>query len=223
MEQHTPEWYRFRLGRITGSMAGLLMKSSKSKPFTDTAETYLYQLAAERTMDSRFVTNDTLLQEYIDYSDISTRAMRFGTDQEPIARLMYSSVYNVTVEEVGSIQHPTLGFFASSPDGIWSIGGQQICLEIKCPNQSTFIKYAHQIKDAPSLKSTKPEYYWQCLAHMAVTGAIRTDFTAFCPWQQNPLHIVPVHRDEVEITQLLDRVQLANQFIENIINELNNF
>lgn len=223
MEQHTPEWYRFRLGKITGSMAGILMKPAKSKPFTDTAETYLYQLAAERTMDTRFTDNETLLQEYIDYSDISTRAIRFGTEQEPLARLMYASVYNVLVEELGSIPHPSLGFFASSPDGTWSIGGQKICIEIKCPNQSTFIKYAHQIKDAASLKSAKPEYYWQCLAHMAVTGAIRTDFIAFCPWQQNPLHIVPIHRDDVEIAQLLDRVQLANQFIENIIKELNNF
>lgn len=223
MEQHTPEWYRFRLGKITGSMAGILMKPAKSKPFTDTAETYLYQLAAERTMDSRFTTNETLLQEYIDYSDISTRAMRFGTDQEPIARLMYASIHNAQVEEVGCIPHHYFGFFASSPDGIRTENESKICLEIKCPNQSTFIKYAHLIKDAASLKSTKPEYYWQCLAHMAVTGAIRTDFIAFCPWQQNPLHIVPIHRDEVEITQLLDRVQLANQFIENIIKELDNF
>lgn len=223
MEQHTPEWYRARLGKITGSMVGLLMKPSKSKPFTDTAETYLYQLAAERTMDSRFTTNETLLQEYIDYSNISNKAMRFGTEQEPIARLMYASIQQVEVHEVGSIPHPCSFFFASSPDGIFTSDGQTVCIEIKCPNQSTFIKYAHQIKDAASLKSVKPEYYWQCLAHMAVTDAKRTDFIAFCLWQNNPLHIVPIPRDEVEISQLLDRVKLANQFIENIINELNNF
>lgn len=200
-------------------MVGVIMKPAKNKTFTDTAETYLYQLAAERTMDERIPANETLMEEYVTANDNTTRAMRFGTEQEPIARLMYASVKQVTVEEVGSIPHPSLGFFASSPDGLYTVDDQKVCVEIKCPNQNTFMRYAHLIRDAKSLKSVKPEYYWQCVSHMAVTGADCTDFVAYSPWQSEPLHIVRIKRDESEINLLIERVKTADLFIEKIINE----
>lgn len=41
--QHTIEWYRKRLGCITGSECGVLMKSGRNGCFSDAAKTYIYQ------------------------------------------------------------------------------------------------------------------------------------------------------------------------------------
>lgn len=218
MEQRTIEWFKARLGKITGSKVGDIMKG---KEFSETAKTYMYQLAAERTMYERIITNDTLFEEYITAIDNTTRSMRFGTEQEPMARLMYASLMNVSVKEVGSIEHPDMPFFASSPDGIYSANDELVTIEIKCPNQSTYMRYKHLVKDANSLKRVKPEYYWQCISHMAVTGSVKTDFVVFCPWQSDPLLIVPIKRDESEILALTERVKSANDIINNIINESN--
>lgn len=49
--QHTIEWYRKRLGCITGSECGVLMKSGRNDRFSDAAKTYIYQIAGERFMD----------------------------------------------------------------------------------------------------------------------------------------------------------------------------
>lgn len=219
--QHTLGWYRARLGNITGSMVGVLMKSGKGKTFSDTAETYLMQLAAERTMDQQIIEDDEQFEAYLRQVNFATKAMQWGTDQEAEARKLYEQITGVHTVELGSCKHPTVERFASSPDGfIYDEGsGEKICLEIKCPIQSTFIRYC-QIESPEDLKKVKPEYYWQCMAHMACTGAQRTDFIAYCPWQQSRIHIVQIPRSEAEITSMLDRVKLANEFIQNITSEI---
>lgn len=222
--QHTIGWYRARLGNITGSMVGLLMKSGKNKVFSDTAESYLYQLAAERTMKPEIVRDDELFDEYLRQISFSTKAMQWGTDQEENARSLFSVIHDVNCVEQGSCSHKSVPHFASSPDGFFYDENieEKTCLEIKCPIQSTFIKYI-QIKNQEDLKKVKPEYYWQCMAHMACTDAQKTIFIAYCPWQTYSLHEVVINRDETEINLMLDRVNQANKFIEEITNNLTTF
>lgn len=222
--QHTLGWYRTRLGNITGSMVGLLMKSGKSKTFTDTAETYLMQLAAERTMNPTVINDDLQFETYLRQVNVTTKAMQWGTDQEAQARKLYEQITDTHTVELGSCKHPTVDHFASSPDGFIydEDTGTKTCLEIKCPIQSTYIRYC-QIQTPEDLKKVKPEYYWQCMAHMACTGAQRTDFIAYSPWQQSPIHIVTIPRSEAEITSMLDRVRLADDFINNITSEFSLF
>ena len=216
-EQHSIGWYRARLGNITGSMVGLIMKSGKSKTFSDTAESYLYQLAAERTMKPEIINDDELFEEYLRQVNVSTKAMQWGTEQEANARSLYETIHGIHCVELGSCKHPTIEQFASSPDGFFynEEKGIKGCLEIKCPIQSTYIKYT-QIQSPEDLKKVKPEYYWQCMAHMACTGADTTIFIAYCPWQSYPMHIVEIPRDEAEISLMLQRVTEANAFIQNI-------
>lgn len=220
-EQHSLGWYRARLGNITGSMVGVIMKSGKAKTFSDTAESYLYKLAAERTMKPELINDDELFEEYLRQVNVSTKAMQWGTDQEANARSLYEQVKGVHCVELGSCKHPSIERFASSPDGFLynENSGEKTCLEIKCPTQETFIKYC-QIQTPADLKKVKPEYYWQCLAHMACLGADTTDFIAYCPWQQYQIHIVTIPRDEDEINLMLERVKEANKFIEDINNNL---
>lgn len=219
--QHTPDWYRSRLGNITGSMVGVLMKYPRGKKegFTDTAMNYLYQLAAERTMDPAVVDDDTLFGEYLRQVDATTKAMRWGTEQEQYARALYARKCSLRVVEVGSIQHPSIPHFASSPDGFCydEESGVKTCLEIKCPSQSTFMEYESLIHDNGTLMKVEPKYFYQCIAHMMVTGSSWCDFIAYCPWQLHPIHIARIYADDAVFRKVEERVMEANKIIDSII------
>lgn len=218
-EQRTPDWFRVRLGKITGSMAGVLMKAGRGGAFTDTAKAYLYQLAAERTMNPVVVEDDALFEDYLAQKEVTSKAMRFGTEQEPAARLWYQKVTGRRVAETGSIPHPAIPNFASSPDGFFRDEGtgERGCIEIKCPCQSTFMRYRTEVYNGETLLKVKPEYFYQCMAHMMVTGAGWCDFVAYCPFQSEPLHIVRLLPDGKVFGEMERRILLAEEFISDVV------
>ena len=220
--QHTLDWYRARLGNITGSMVGVLMKEGRGDTFTDAARTYLYQLAAERMMNPAIVDDDEWFEDYIRQTGAPTPAMRWGTEKEEEARDLYASLYKAHVVELGSCRHPSIPRFASSPDGFSydEDSGIKTCLEIKCPIQSTFMRYVHEVRDNATLLRAKPEYFYQCMAHMMVTNAAQTDFIVYCPWQLNPLHVSRITADEAVFSKMEKRIGLANAFIDSITSNL---
>lgn len=222
--QHTLGWYRARLGNITGSMVGVIMKSGKSKTFSDTAESYLYDVLSDRTIDPDVINDDKRLESYLLRKNITTKQIQWGIEKENEARKYYELITGRKCVEVGSCRHKTVTFFASSPDGFTHDDESNIsrCIEIKCPDPKQFVRY-RQIETPEDLKKVKPEYYWQCMAHMACTGAQFTDFVTYDPDQQIKIHIVPITRDEAEITSMLDRVKLANEFINNTISKFTIF
>ncbi|PWB11825.1 YqaJ viral recombinase family protein [Paramuribaculum intestinale] len=221
-EQRTLEWYRARLGYITGSQVGSLMKSgrTKDKVFSDTALTYLYQLAGERSLNPEIVKDDNMFTFYLEQTTSQSKAMRFGTEQEENARAMYVDITGREVKEVGLCHHPQIKYLASSPDGITADGDVMGCVEIKCPTLSTYSKYVAEIHDNESLKKVNPDYYYQCQNHMACTEAQFCDFIVYCPFVENPIHIVRIQRDEDAIALIMERVELAEQIIEENYSQL---
>jgi putative phage-type endonuclease len=221
-EQRTLEWYRARLGYITGSQVGSLMKSgrTKDKVFSDTALTYLYQLAGERSLNPEIVKDDNMFTFYLEQTTSQSKNMRFGTEQEENARAMYVDITGREVKEVGLCHHPQIKYLASSPDGITADGDVMGCVEIKCPTLSTYSKYVAEIHDNESLKKVNPDYYYQCQNHMACTEAQFCDFIVYCPFVENPIHIVRVQRDEDAIALIMERVELAEQIIEENYSQL---
>lgn len=217
--QHTLDWYRCRLGMITGSNVGLIMKSGKGKPFSDTAESYLYQLVSERTMNPKVICNDDLFELYLKQTNITTKAMQWGNEQEENARSLYSIKTGLKMMEVGSCKHDTIEKFASSPDGFYynENTGEKICLEIKCLSQKEYMKYLDSVTDGESLCKMNSQYFYQCHAHMMVTGATATDFVVYNPFQDIPIYIVRIEKDENIAQEIAERVMLANQFIEEKI------
>ena len=152
-EQRTLGWFKSRIGNITGSQVGLLMVKGRAKDavFGQTAMAYILQLAAERTMKASVLNDDDLFAQYVEYTSVSSKAMQWGTEQEAMARLTYQDVKGVKVGETGSVRHATIPHFASSPDGLVGEG----CIEIKCPNQATYVEYATEIIDGASLKAVE--------------------------------------------------------------------
>ncbi len=218
-DQRSLDWFRARLGNITGSRVGDLMKSSKTKGelFGDTAKAYLYQLAGERNMNKDIVDDDDMFQEYLDQTCVTSKAMRFGTETEGDARIVYMNLTGNTVKEVSSCKHDIIPNFASSPDGVYyELNFAKGCIEIKCPNVNTYIKYAVEINDNMSLKKVNPQYYYQCQSHMMCTGAVWCDFVIYCPWLSNPIKIIRITPDIEAVNLITDKVIAANEFIDNI-------
>jgi hypothetical protein len=121
------------------------------------------------------------------------------------------------IQEVSSCKHDIIPNFASSPDGVYyELNFLKGCIEIKCPNVNTYIKYAVEINDNMSLKKVNPQYYYQCQSHMMCTGAVWCDFVIYCPWLSNPIKIIRITPDIEAVNLITDRVMAANEFIDNI-------
>lgn len=217
--QHSIEWFRKRLGNFTGSQVGLLMKKGRTDYFSDTAKTYIYQVASERDMNPEIVNDDVEFEKYLHQVCINTKSMQWGTDQEKNARELYERITGRHIVETGSYKHPTVEHFASSPDGYYydEETGEKGCLEIKCPIQSTFMKYRSEIYDNKSLLDTKFEYFYQCMAHMMCTGAQWTDFVVYNPFQNTPIHIVRILPDEMVFAEMEKRIHVANDIVKELI------
>ena len=230
VEQRSVGWYRSRMGQINGSKVADIMKPGRKKDevWSETAKSYLMQVAAERLFNPDFLNDDDVFQDYIDQTNYTTKAMQWGIEQEDAAKSLFISMnstdgYDLVYAELSSCQHDTIPHFAASPDGLVYRRGEEgrHTMEVKCPNLNTYMKYRTLIHDAMSLKEVEPKYYWQVLAEMSCTGAVGAYFIVYCPWLTRPIHWIHIDREDVadDIKAMEDRVCLANQFIEEIINK----
>lgn len=219
-QQQNLDWYRLRLCYITGSQVGKLMHNSRSgEMFGDTSKAYIYQIAAERQMNETIINDDEAFSDYIYQTSITNKAMQFGIDMEQDARVIYSKKTGRKIIDVSSCVHDTIPFFSSSPDGIYEENDTVVgCIEIKCPQQNTFMKYKVEICDNDTLKKVNSDYFYQCQSHMMCTGAKWCDFIIYCPWQIDPIHVVRITPDDRAISLITTRVTQANDFIQEITN-----
>lgn len=218
--QHSLEWYRKRLGHVTGSRVGDLMKSGRKKEekFGGTAISYMYQLVAERTMNPDIVNDDNAFEKYLMRVGISSKAIEWGNKREPEARNIYNRIKGCNMIETGFCLHPSIPFFGSSLDGFYcSDEGEKGVLEIKCPDQDTFMKYSTEVIDNAGLLLIKPEYFYQCQSHIMVTGAEWCDFVVYCPFQSIPIHIVRILPDYMTFKLIEKRISMVNKWIDNVM------
>lgn len=219
-QQRTLDWFRVRLGNVTGSECGKLMVQGRKKDetFGDTAKSYLYRLAAERTMNPAILDDDELFQQYVDFTELHSKAIRWGQEQEECAKQLYQELYKVELHETGSVSHPDIPHFAASPDALvlGDDGKPTACVEFKSPSQEVFMRYVAEVDDAEGLRKINATYYWQVVAEMMCVGVETCFFTVYCPWQSAPMKRIEVKLTEEAAATLAERVRLANEFIENI-------
>ena len=103
MPQLSDEWFKIKLGKVgASSMSKVLAKGSGK-----TRKSYMLKLAAE-----------TLTGQHIE--SYQNDAMKRGVELEPKARQEYEKVNDVTVEQVGFIEHDGVDYIryvGVSPDG----------------------------------------------------------------------------------------------------------
>lgn len=217
--QKTLDWYRNRLGCFTGSNLGKLMQQGRDGMFGKTATAYLYRIAAERMMNPAIVEDNTMFAAYLGQVDVSTKAMRWGSEQEADARELYTKMTGNKVVEVGSCRHPYIPNFACSPDGFFydEMKPERYVIEIKSPSQATYVEYAATIRDNDSLKAVNPDYFWQTQGEMMCLNADWCDFITYCPWQEDPMHITRICPDIDAQARISERIAEAEEIIQQII------
>jgi len=213
IEQRSLQWYRSRLGNFTGSSIHKLI--SKKNELTKTALSYIFEVAAERCLASKIVNGDEEFTEYLETVNVTTKAMQFGIDMEDLARATYEMFTGNKVVETGSIAHRDIMHYASSPDGI--VPAEGLVIEIKVPKPATYIEYLSLVHDGASLKSVKPEYYWQMQSELDCTDAAAGHFVAFNPYMKEPIHVATIERCQEDIDIIHERIALAEEYITNNI------
>lgn len=223
MEQNTNEWLKARLGNFTASAIHQLMCGGKGgERFGKTALSYIYQVTAERDILPAYLSDDILFEVYLQQTTVTSKAMDWGHDNEPLAAERYALRTGYDVAEVGIFFHPEVPHFSASPDRIATdlLTGTQRVVEIKCPSPKKFMEYRSTIHDAESLRAVCPEYYWQIQAELACTGLREAHFVAFCPFLQHNIHIVPIPICDTDVALMVERVREANKLIgESILND----
>lgn len=240
-QPNTPDWYRARLGNITGSAVGNLMSRprSKSETWSETAKTYLAQIAFERGLNPSIINDDELFAQYLELMQVRSKAITWGHTMEANAAGVFADKFAAmhhpdaaqplkpTLTEPSSIkcQEPGLTRFASTPDRAFfdPYTGEQSCVEIKCPQGKSYSKYVREVymptdyaEALEGLRHAEPLYYWQCFAHMLCTGASKTYFVIYNPFLLRPIHSICIERDEEVIGELRERVIQAEQYLSTI-------
>ena len=200
MEQHTPEWYAARLGKVTASrVADVIAKTTTG--YSTSRANYMAQLVCERMTATQA-------------ESFNNSAMQWGTDQEPVARAAYEAAMDVLVDETGFVIHPTIAEAGASPDGLIGLFG---LIEIKCPMTATHIETLLSEK-VPAKYNTQMQ--WQ----MACTGRKWCDFVSFDPRMPDNLQIFVsrVNRDDTYIKMLETEVKTFLAEIDQKIETLRN-
>lgn len=173
-QQQIPEWYIKKLGRFGCSQFYRLMTEPKLKAdkeagnLSQGAMTYIYECVAERLTGKKAK------------EDFTSKFTDWGNEYEPIAKRIYNSVFEVEVHDTGYVEW--LFNAGGSPDGLVGDNG---LIEIKCPYTITS-HLEHKLMPL----TDKPEYYWQCLGYLLITGRKWIDFISYSPHYPAKLQMV---------------------------------
>jgi hypothetical protein len=156
LQQGTDEWRQARCGSVGASDAPKVIRRIKSGGYSADRESLLANKVLERITGTPVEIPKTF-------------AMLQGTAREPEARLLYSMVRGVEVEEVGLITHPFIKGSHCSPDGLIGLDG---LVEVKCPMPAQHLAL---LLGEPISGDYITQMQWQ----MACTGRAWADFASF--------------------------------------------
>lgn len=191
-----------RVGKFTGSEVWKLMGA---KGLGKTGETYIYEKVAE------FLTGVPVKPEF------QAASTQWGIDHESEAKDYFKAATGLTIINSETLENSQI---AGTPDGI--IKGNKIGFEIKCPfNSGNHLKNLLMSKEL-DLLDLHPEYYWQIVSYMWLTGFTKWKFCSYDPRFKDEkrmlilnIELIPEH-----LTLLQNRVIEAKLIFENIISKL---
>jgi putative phage-type endonuclease len=197
MEQRSLEWFKARMGCVTGSAVSNVLAKIKTGE-AKVRQDYRLKLVTER------LTGQPVEESFVNL------AMQWGIDQEIHAMGEYESRTSIMVEKKGFIRVDNQ-FIGYSPDGFAGEG----LIEIKCPKSTTHLGYL----EAKSLPS---QYKPQVQFGLFVTDRPWCDFISYDPRFPENLQmlIVRVERDEEYIAMLQEEVGLFLGEVEEMYNRL---
>ena len=204
MTQSQEEWLKARANRFTASVVHKLMGSSRSgSPLSKTAETFVYERAAEiLTGNSKPIYGDAL-----DWGISHEADAFYYFNQQNFEEWTYYGGETYVFIPYGE-------YSGYSPDGLSS----DAILEIKCPYNSGIHLKNFNIYDADSLKQIHPEYYWQMQLGMLATDKSQGMFVSYDPRmpEDKQIYQLEVYLDDVK-AQIDDKIDAASEMLAEII------
>lgn len=126
MEQRSEEWFKARVGVITGSRVGAILGVNPYQSADDVLRDMVREhFGAEKEFTGNAATNH-------------------GEKMEPVALAFYEKHSGNKVEQTGIVFHEEYSWLGASPDGLIGIDGG---LEIKCPY---WAKQPYSVHEKPS-------------------------------------------------------------------------
>ena len=205
-------WMSSRLGKFTASEIGNLLTESKKKDevFGATAKTYIHKKIHE------ILSGETKELP-------SMASLEWGKSLENEAIMVYEAQTGFKVENLGGANPKFFEFgerSGGSPDGLIESDKGQGVLEVKCPyTGETMIDYLLFNTGADLLAYNK-NYYAQVQFNMVCTNTNWSNWVAYDP-RINMLKIVHIDRDNDYCEKLIERVELATVYVDNILNIIN--
>lgn len=202
VEQRSEQWFIARRGKLTSSEIHKIMGKDA---LSETAKTYLLDKVSETL--GGFA------------SLASGPALEWGTELEETAIQIYSEIRNVQVDKASFISYNE--HYGGSPDGL--VGTEGI-VEVKCPYNSTNHFKHGLIKSDAEFKKAKTDYYYQCISNMVCANAQWCDFISFDPRvkPEYSMYIYRLHRNEDEVKSVLERVEVAAEYMKELKEKLKN-
>lgn len=158
MEQRTEEWFQARLGKLTSSRVHDALAKRKDGKWASSRERYQAELICERMTGQP-------------YPSFVSADMRWGMEQEELAKIAYEFATGEEVTAVGFVEHPAIFGCGCSPDGLIGDAG---LYEGKAPASHTHIGY---LLGAPIPDDYVMQMEWQ----LACTGRQWCDWVSFDP------------------------------------------
>ena len=186
-EQLTDEWFKARMGCLTGSVVGDIMPGARGG-YTKARETLLYKKVVE------YLAN-------VDESDpIPKRFSDWGHEYESEAIEQVEEIKDFHFVKAGLIKSDFSDLVATSVDAITEDG--RMTTEVKCPYYMR--SHLKHIKNNPAVnEKADKNYYWQIRMHMLVTGAEWCTWSSYHPlFEPRKSFIVMIQRDDAEMNLL---------------------
>jgi putative phage-type endonuclease len=200
--QGSPEWMALRVGKIGGSRISDLLTEGRSGNESLTKRKYKNELIRERLTGRKLDT-------------YKTPAMQRGIDLEPMARAWYEVKYNIFVDQVAIVLHPTINGGQCSPDGI--VEATNSLIEIKIPNPENHLD--NILTGGKQLEQYYDQVQWQ-LACMPEKEFC--DLVSYDPEMPDHLQgfVKRIYRDDEYINNMQNAVIAFLFEIETIVNNL---
>ena len=205
--QQSEEWFAARRGVITGSMAKVARETKKDGSCTSAALTY-----AKDTARARAGAGDG---EPV----FVNAAMRFGTEQEPIARMAYELQTGSMVDAAGFISAPDRKFGVSIDGLVLDVPGERGGIEIKTIVSSNVLFDTVVDGDISAYMDQVSMNTW----------AWHLDWIDLCLWAPDlptdaaRLTVIRIHRNQAHIDALLADLVEFDRLVDAYANKLRRY
>ena len=189
VDQRSEEWFDLRAKKMTASHAQAISANGKG------LQTYIREMMAE------FYSSEEPKRFSNSYTD-------WGTEQEPIARMIYEFETGRKVEEIGFVIHND--YVGCSPDGFVDEDGM---IEIKCLSDKVYLNLLLDEK-------IESKYLWQMQMQMLVSERNWNDFFVYNPHFKQSYFLRRVEKDQAMFDKLNKGFESGEAMIKEIMEKM---